>query len=253
MSNIDVLTYGFSLSSNQGNFGWSTISLLRVNGTHILIDTGPSSRRRLLLSTMKSHGLEPNDIDIVILTHLHWDHCQNTDLFSNSKILVHPKELDYAKSPKRGDWATVPLINEVLSKMSVNPVSDGDKVTDGVRIVDTPGHTSGHMSVSVESDKGNIIVSGDALSDVGSITRGLPQNVFYDKSQATDSIQKMVDTSKIFYPGHDRPFKIGSSSIEYIEGPTDVEIVNSIGNSEIVGVSYKVQRQLETNIEITQK
>ena len=54
------------------------------------------------------------------------------------------------------------------------------------------------MSVYVESDKGNIIVSGDALSDGGSITRGLPQNVFYDKFQATDSIQKMVNTSKIF-------------------------------------------------------
>ena len=82
--------------------------------------------------------------------------------------------------------------------MSVNPVSDGDEVTDGVKIVDTPGHTSGHMSVCVETDKGNIIVSGDSLSDGGSITRGLPQNVFYDKFQATDSIQKMVDKSKIF-------------------------------------------------------
>ena len=110
---------------------------LRVNQTHILIATGPSSRRSLLLSTMNSHGLEPSDIDIVILTHLHWDHCQNTDLFTNSKILVHPRELDYAKSPKSGDWATVPLINEILSKMDVNPVSDGDEVTDGVKIVDT--------------------------------------------------------------------------------------------------------------------
>ena len=109
------------------------------------------------------------------------------------------------------------------------------------------------MSVCVETEKGNIIVSGDSLSDGGSITRGLPQNVFYDKFQATDSIQKMVDKSKIFYPGHDRPFKIGSSSIEYLEGPTDIEIVNSIGNSDLVGISYKVQRQLETNIEIMQK
>ncbi|GIT16488.1 MAG: hypothetical protein CM1200mP38_1450 [Dehalococcoidia bacterium] len=52
--------------------------------------------------------------------------------------------------------------------MSVNPVSDGDKITDGVKKFLTHQVIPlGHMSVSVESDKGNIIVSGDALSDGG--------------------------------------------------------------------------------------
>ena len=64
----------------------------------------------------------------VILTHLHWDHCQNVDLFRNARVLVHSKELDYARSPKSGDLAFAAGVPDVLGRMSVEPVSDGDVV-----------------------------------------------------------------------------------------------------------------------------
>ena len=49
MTTLDVLTYGFALNTDQGAFGYSTNSLLRVGNHNILIDTGPSSRRPLSL------------------------------------------------------------------------------------------------------------------------------------------------------------------------------------------------------------
>ena len=48
MINLDVLTYGFALTSDQGSFGYSTNSLITVDNTRILVDTGPGSRRGLL-------------------------------------------------------------------------------------------------------------------------------------------------------------------------------------------------------------
>ena len=93
MSNLDVLTYGFAFTSDQGGLGWSTISLLTTGNRRILIDTGPASRRALLADALRSRNLDFEDVDTVILTHMHWDHCQNTDLFPNARILVHPKEL----------------------------------------------------------------------------------------------------------------------------------------------------------------
>ena len=94
MANLDVLTYGFALTSDQGAFGYSTNSLLTVGNNNILVDTGPSSRRTVLYRALESKNLTPDDIDIVILTHMHWDHCQNTDLFRNARILLHPTEMD---------------------------------------------------------------------------------------------------------------------------------------------------------------
>ena len=71
MGNLEVLTYGFALSSDQGAFGYSTNSLLTVGGNKILIDTGPSSRRNILYRALAERNLGTEDIDIVILTHLH--------------------------------------------------------------------------------------------------------------------------------------------------------------------------------------
>ncbi len=65
MANLDILTYGFALESDQGSFGWSTISLLTVGERRMLIDTGPASRRTNLLKALANHSLEPEDIDTV--------------------------------------------------------------------------------------------------------------------------------------------------------------------------------------------
>ena len=184
MANLDVLTYGFSFISPEGGFGWSSISLLEVGGQNIVVDTGPASRRGLLWSALDSRGLSPEEIDLVILTHMHWDHCQNTDMFSNARILVHPKEIDYAHNPNPADHNAAKYIADMMDKMRVEPISDGDVVADGISIIDTPGHTLGHISVVADIGDENILVAGDAMPDGGTVTRKLPYNVFWDVNDA---------------------------------------------------------------------
>ena len=123
MATLDVLTYGFALTTDQGSFGYSTNSLLRVGNNNILSDTGPSSRRPFLVKALKAKGLETDDIDIVILTHMHWDHCQNTDLFRNARILVHPTEMDYARNPNRADMAVAQYRADIVDTMKIELVS----------------------------------------------------------------------------------------------------------------------------------
>ena len=166
MANLDILTYGFSFMSDQGAFGYSTVSLLEVGTRRIVIDTGPASRRGWVLKAMESRGLELDDIDTLVLTHLHWDldawiwlFCQNADLFRNARVLVHPKELDYAKNPNRADVNSASYFADMLSKLNVNPVSDGDAIADGVRVIDTPGHTKGHISLVVTVGGEDVLVA----------------------------------------------------------------------------------------------
>ena len=208
MAKLQVLTYGFGFTSDQGCFGWSTISLLRVGDRNILIDTGPAARRALLVNALKDHGMERGDIDTVVLTHLHWDQCQNTDLFPNARILVHPKELDYARNPVRGDTSAAWYVADMMAKMKAEPISEGGEVAEGVSVIETPGHTIGHLSVLLEVDGEKVLVAGDALPDGGSVRRGLPFNVFWDVNDASESVEKMLEVSSVFYPGHDRPFKL---------------------------------------------
>ena len=153
----------------------------------------------------------------MVLTHMHWDHCQNTDMFRNARILVHPTEMDYARNPNRADMAVAQYMADKVDKMKLELVSEGDRVVDGVTIVETPGHTKGHISVAVGSGSETVLIAGDALPDSGTVIRGLPTNVFWDVEDAKSSVEKMVASAKVFYPGHDRPFRLDGDKISYLE------------------------------------
>ena len=137
--------------------------------------------------------------------------------------------------------------------MRVEPVSDGDSVAEGVSVIDTPGHTKGHISVLVEVGNDKILVAGDALPDGGTVKRGMPYNIFWDVEDAKDIVQKMLDTSQIFYPGHDRPFRVEGDQISYLHGPTTVEFSNSTEGGGATAVTYKVTAQRQVNIDTVQK
>ncbi len=253
MPNLEVLTYGFGLNTDQGSFGYSTISLLTVGNRNIVVDTGPASRRGLLFKALQTRSLRPDDIDTVILTHLHWDHCQNTDLFRNARILVHPTELDYARKPNRGDFAVAWYVAETLDKARIDLISDGDSIADGVSVIDTPGHTKGHISVLVGTGDEEILLAGDALPDSGTVKRGLPYNIFWDVEDARESVEKMVHSSKVFYPGHDRPFRLDGEEISYLHGPSNIEVFNSTEGSGSASLTFTVSALRPVNIDIVQK
>ena len=253
MSKLDVLTYGFALVTDQGNVGYSTVSLVETDNSRILIDTGPASRRLWLMKALESRNLGFEDIDIVVLTHLHWDHCQNTDLFNHSRILVHPKEIDYAKNPNRHDVMSASYFTDMLSKLKVNPISDGDEVVKGVSIIDTPGHTRGHISISVEHEGEKVVVAGDALPDGGTVKRKLPYNIFWDVNDATESVEKMLATSNVSYPGHDRPIRINGERLSYLTGPSSLEVEANVEGGGSSSLTYTVHSHREPTIDLMQR
>ena len=253
MAEIEVLTYGFALNSDQGAFGYSTNSLVTTGNHNILVDTGPSSRRPWLFRALQSKNLAPEDIDIVILTHLHWDHCQNTDLFTNARIVVNPIELDYTRNPNRLDHAAAQYMARMIDGMKVELVSEGDTIVEGISVIETPGHTKGHMSVVVAEGDSKILLAGDALPDSGTVMRGLPYNIFWDVEDARESVEKMMDTSRVFYPGHDRPFRLEGEEVTYLEGPPNIHVTNSTEGGVVASMTFTVTAVRPVNIDTVQK
>ena len=66
-------------------------------------------------------------------------------------------------------------------------------------------------------------------------------------------LRKMLDSSKVFYPGHDRPFKLDGEEISYIQGPTEVEISDSNEGGSAIALSYRVHPHRHVNIVMVQK
>ncbi|MGE0059253.1 MAG: MBL fold metallo-hydrolase [Dehalococcoidia bacterium] len=205
---IDLILPGFSMGTDQGNLAFCGVTL--IEGTkRILVDVSHYGRRQLLIQKLAERGLTPADIDYVFLTHAHWDHSLNADVFPNAKFLIHTDERRYIKSPADHDWATPKYISMLLEAQELQEVHDNEEIDDGMRIMHVPGHSIGSMALIIDTPEGKVAVCGDALPNSWSVSARMPRLIFYDPDKAKESIGKLLDTAKFFYPGHDRPFEVG--------------------------------------------
>ncbi|GKT32745.1 N-acyl homoserine lactonase family protein, partial [Aduncisulcus paluster] len=87
-------------------------------------------------------GLKPEDIDSVVHTHLHNDHCENDYKCTNAKFYVHRKELDHVHDPHPLDFRYLEDYGEDVEEAGQVVAVDGDyEVAPGIRMMHTPVHT----------------------------------------------------------------------------------------------------------------
>jgi glyoxylase-like metal-dependent hydrolase (beta-lactamase superfamily II) len=125
-----------------------------------LIGGGPQG----VTAALAGIGLTPEDIDIVIITHLHFDHAANIALFPKAQFILQKKEWEYAKAPlpvQRGVYLTELLTQ--LESYDLVLAEDGYEVADGVKVICVPGHTKGQQAVVVNTADGVYVLSGDLL------------------------------------------------------------------------------------------
>jgi N-acyl homoserine lactone hydrolase len=198
---VDPLLRGRGQSSDQGSIGFCGVYLVRAAGHRILFDCGHTGRRRALLRALADHGLAPRDIDLLVLSHAHWDHLQNADLFTD--VLIHPAE-DLAP---RGNPVLPPWTAAILEGLSVSPASDGLELAPGVTVTALPGHTAGSIGLTVTTAAGTALLTGDAVPSAVALRRGRPSSAV-DEEAAARSIALVRARADVVYPGHDRPFTL---------------------------------------------
>jgi glyoxylase-like metal-dependent hydrolase (beta-lactamase superfamily II) len=224
MAEIDLILEGWSVNLDQGNAAFCGVTLVRGPSKTILVDVAHVGRRALLVDNLATMGLTPADIDTVVLTHSHWDHILNADVFKNAEFLLHPLEIEYAQSPHPNDWATPGYTWSILERCNIREVREGDEVDHGISVIATPGHTRGSISIVVNQPDGSSVICGDALPTVKSALDGCPYLVFWDESDARQSARKILDSGDVLYPGHDRPFRIEHGRAHYIQPPSRITV-----------------------------
>jgi len=146
--------------------------------------------------------LKPENIDVVIQTHLHNDHCENTYKCTNAKVYVQQKELDFFQAPHPIDHR---YYSDLLDDAEVVAIEGDAEITPGVRVILTPGHTAGGQSVAVETYKGTAVITGfccnaDNFPNVGpAVTPGVHINAI----EGYESAQRVKEMADILVPIHD--------------------------------------------------
>jgi N-acyl homoserine lactone hydrolase len=133
----------------------------------ILVDTGVGWPTELVkewkvvnrhaADALEEHGLSPADVRIVVNTHLHFDHCGQNAVFKHAPFYIQRTELDRARKEKdiTSQWFD-------FAGARFELLDGGANIAEGVRVVATPGHTSGHQSVVIDTAEGGAVMIGDA-------------------------------------------------------------------------------------------
>jgi N-acyl homoserine lactone hydrolase len=186
-------------------------------GPKTIIDTGTSAEWyhlhgvpqqehiQSLEDGLKKFGVQPEEIDVVILTHLHTDHVEQARKFKNARFIIQKAELEGAHHPV---MAAEQIIVDDLNYVVVQ----GDaQVAEGIRALFTPGHSPGTQSVAVDTAVGVAVISGfcSIKDNFGDQAKGIPisvPGVYTNLLDAYDSIIKVKRIGDIVIPLHDMEF-----------------------------------------------
>src|SRR4030043_754552 len=103
---------------------------------------------------LATYGLKPEDIDLIIHTHLHNDHCENDYKCTNARVYVQKREYAFFKNPQPVDHRYFPDLLEDVEVVLV----DGDaEIVEGVQVLLTPGHTVGGQPVVGNTRNGKAV------------------------------------------------------------------------------------------------
>lgn len=163
-----------SLNWERVNLGGVSAFLFTRAGEVTLIDTGNPRNEDEIQAVLEEMGFGWNAVGHVIVTHAHGDHMGSLEpvMTLTPEATAYAGELD---------------IPRMVSPRPITPVGDGDTVM-GLQIIETPGHTPGHISVL---DPGRVLFTGDALVGVFGLV-GPPSDRFSsDLDQALQSARKL--------------------------------------------------------------
>ncbi len=202
--------------------------LIQGNGRNILVDSGGCNPDMATknhhtawrtpemepLTLLANKGVGPNDVDAVILTHLHWDHCFNLELFPKAKIYIQKREVEYAANPLPDhhvfyEGPDTGLCAPWIDHQDRFELKEGDyHIDDGIDVHFLPGHTPGMQNVTVNTEDGIYLVASDNVPSMLNWTgigkqKHIPSALHNNLYEYHASFAKMEAICDYVIPSHD--------------------------------------------------
>jgi N-acyl homoserine lactone hydrolase len=158
-------------------------------------------------SALAAVGVDEREVVAVVNSHLHFDHCGQNETFYRHgvPVYVHSTEVTAAETLPHytiPEWARVPDLH-------LRKVKGDERLTEGVMIIETPGHTPGHQSLVVETSSGRTVLAGQCVYHLVEVAerKVAPDNMHDDEFGIAG--QRSLERLLAFHPcsilvAHDR-------------------------------------------------
>ena len=193
--------------------------LLEKGGQRILVEcgfgTGWTAKEKDIFgmndrnidTALKEEGIDPNSIETVILSHLHFDHAAGISLLPNATVVIQEQEWEDANNNRSTMSKTyLPrVLDDIRNRISLT--GGQTEVADGIRVTPRIGHTWGLQSIEIKTDDGTLCFISDVMPTHNHI--GLAFSMGYDmlpwdnKKTKQDVLQEGFDNNWIFALYHD--------------------------------------------------
>ena len=204
---------------------------IRAGDKHVLVDTAieaedyrnyhpgfnnmPFESVQNFQEALAKVDCKPDDIDIIIQTHLHMDHIYNTSKCKNALVYVQEDELKFALNPHPIFEIVYP--REVIKKLNFKVIEGDQTILPGIDVMVVPGHTPGGQAVVVDTAKGKAVISGfcsimenfnppeDVKTKVSPFASYpvIAPGIHTDLFQAYESVLRVKQVADIVIPLHD--------------------------------------------------
>jgi len=200
-------------------FVWAIVGR---SGT-VIIDTGfdeaVGARRgrqttKPVREGLASIGVDPNTVENVIVSHLHYDHSGNYDLFPRARYHLQDREMAYATGrcmchPVIGNSFEPDYVVAMIRKVFAGRVAfhDGeDRIAPGITVHHIGGHTKGLQCVRVNTARGPVVLASDATHLYAHMDGGRVFPTVYNVADVLEgyaTLRKLAPTARHIVPGHD--------------------------------------------------
>lgn len=173
------------------------------------------SREEEPIQLLKRLAVAPDQVSLVVCTHLHYDHCGTNRAFASARILVQRVELAYAQNPvadimRREYFAPVGGFTPPYDPDQLELLDGDTDLGDGLAVLHLPGHTPGSQGLVVDTAQGRLALAGDQIMVRENYDQGIPVGLHTDLDAWYRSLDKLRQQEASVAPSHDlRLFSTG--------------------------------------------
>lgn len=160
-------------------------------------------------------GIDPVDVDTVLITHGHYDHTGNVGLFENASVVMSATELDFWSGPvarrfqfaHSAEWADIEALQLLEETGRLVRMAGTRVIAPGITALEVGGHTPGQLIVTVDGEGGQVLLASDAVHYYDEVNLDRPFLMVADLPrmyQAFDTVSKIAGhPGTAFVAGHD--------------------------------------------------